>query len=100
LKVEDVAVGSGAAAERGSSVTIRWRGALNRGDAFGSGEVTFRIGARRVIAGLELGVVGMRVGGIRRLRVSPHLAYCDQAVPGVPAKAVLNFEVELLGVEV
>jgi FKBP-type peptidyl-prolyl cis-trans isomerase len=99
LKVEDVTAGSGAAAERGSTVSVRWRGTLNRGDPFGSGEVTFRIGERQVVAGLEMGVVGMRVGGTRRLRVSPHLAYRDQAVPGVPANAVLNFEVELLAVD-
>ena len=34
-----------------------------------------------------------------RLRVSPHLGYRDQAIPGVPPNAVLNFEVKLLGVE-
>ncbi|HWG46619.1 MAG TPA: FKBP-type peptidyl-prolyl cis-trans isomerase [Gemmataceae bacterium] len=34
--------------------------------------------------------------GTRRLRVSPHLGYHDQVVPGVPANAVLNFEVDLL----
>jgi FKBP-type peptidyl-prolyl cis-trans isomerase len=98
LKVEDTAVGTGAVAERGSTVLVRWRGTLNRGDEFGASESSFRIGERRVIAGLELGVVGMRVGGSRRLRVSPHLGYRDQAVPGVPPNAVLNFEVELLDV--
>ena len=50
-----------------------------------------------MVAGLSRGVIGMRVGGVRRLRVSPHLGYGDQAVPGVPANAVLVFEVELLG---
>ncbi len=35
---------------------------------------------------------------INQLRVSPHLGYRDQTVPGIPANAVLNFEVELLGV--
>ena len=80
-------------------VSIRWRGALNRGDQFGTGEVTFRVGERRVIAGLEKGVVGMRVGGVRLLRVSPHLGYSDRAIPGVPPHAVLNFEVELLAVQ-
>jgi peptidylprolyl isomerase len=98
LKVEDVTVGSGAVAEQGRTVCIRWHGTLNRGDEFGSGEVSFPIGERRVVAGLEMGVVGMRVGGTRRLRVSPHLGYRDQVVPGVPANAVLNFEVELLDV--
>lgn len=98
LNVVDVTVGSGAVAEQGRSVSVRWRGTLNRGDAFGSGEVSFRVGERRVIAGLDKGVVGMRVGGTRRLRVSPHMGYRDRVVPGVPADAVLNFEVELLDV--
>ena len=97
LKVEDVTLGTGATAEKGSTVSIRWRGTLNRGDEFGSGEVSFRIGERWVVAGLEMGVVGMRVGGIRRLRVSPHLGYGGKAVAGVPANAMLTFEVELLG---
>jgi FKBP-type peptidyl-prolyl cis-trans isomerase FkpA len=99
LKMEDVVVGAGAAAEQGTAVSIRWRGTLNRGAEFGAGEVSFRVGERRVVAGLEFGVLGMRVGGIRRLRVSPHLGYRDHAVPGVPANAVLTFEVELLRVE-
>lgn len=76
--------------------TIRWQGHLNRGDEFGSGEATFLIGGRNMIAGLERGVIGMQVGGIRKLRMSPHLAYRDQAVPGIPANAVLLFEIELL----
>jgi FKBP-type peptidyl-prolyl cis-trans isomerase len=99
LKVEDVSIGTGTTAERGSLISIRWRGTLNRGDEFGAGEVSFRIGQRQVIAGLEQGVVGMQVGGIRRLRVSPHLGYRDQHVPGVPANAVLSFEVELLAAQ-
>ena len=98
IDVEDVAVGGGLAAERGQIVTVRWRGTLNRGDSFGSGEVSFRVGGREVVAGLSRGVLGMRVGGVRRLRVSPHLGYRDQPVPGIPANAVLNFEVELLHV--
>ena len=98
LKVEEKSIGDGAVAERGSSVTVEWRGWLNRGEEFGSGTVDFEIGRRRVIAGLELGVVGMRVGGVRCLRVSPHLGYRDQQAPGMPPNAVLNFEVRLLNV--
>jgi len=98
LKVEDVTIGAGPTAEQGSTVSIRWRGTLNLGDEFGSGEVSFRAGERRVVAGLEKGVVGMRVGGVRRLRVSTHLGYRGQTVPGVPADAVLNFVVDLLAV--
>lgn len=98
VDIEDTTVGSGPAVERGQIVTIRWRGTLNRGDSFGEGEVFFKAGGREVVAGLSHGVIGMRVGGVRRLRVSPHLGCRDQAVPGVPANAVLNFEVEVPGV--
>lgn len=96
IKTEDVVVGLGPEVERGHVVSVRWRGTLNRGDEFGAGEVSFRAGGRDVIPGLSHGVMGMRVGGTRRLRVSPHLAYASRTVPGVPANAMLQFEVELL----
>jgi FKBP-type peptidyl-prolyl cis-trans isomerase len=52
-----------------------------------------------VIPGLEYGVEGMRVGGKRRLRVGPHLGYREEGVPGVvPANAVLEFHVTLVGI--
>jgi len=96
IDIEDLAVGDGPVADRGKVVSIRWRGTLNRGDSIGSGEVSFRAGSREVVAGLSRGVIGMRVGGVRRLRISPHLGYGDGEVPGVPANAVLVFEIELL----
>src|SRR4051794_35889762 len=73
IQGEDVKVGDGAMAERGRVVKIRWQAVLNRGDEVGAAVSTFRIGDRQVIAGLERGVIGMKVGGIRNLRISPHL---------------------------
>jgi len=96
IRGEDVRVGEGAVAERGRFATIRFECRLNDGDAVGSGTHTFRVGKREVIAGLDRGVIGMRVGGIRKLRVSPHLAYGDKGVAGIPPNAVLEFDVELL----
>jgi FKBP-type peptidyl-prolyl cis-trans isomerase len=96
IRGEDLSLGDGAVAERGRCVLISWRCTLNRGDEVNTGTVWFRIGARTVIAGLERGVIGMRVGGRRRLRISPHLAYRDQAVTGIPPNAVLDFDVKLL----
>jgi FKBP-type peptidyl-prolyl cis-trans isomerase len=50
-----------------------------------------------LIAGLFYGVDGMRVGGIRRLEIAPHLAYGDRGVPGViPPGALLNAEIAIL----
>ena len=98
IRGEDVKAGDGAVAERGCLVTVRWQCKLNRGEVVSESTSSFRIGKREVIAGLERGVIGMRVGGIRRLRISPHLAYRDQPVPGIPANSVLDFEVEMLEV--
>ena len=104
LKITELILGQGKLAEQGKVATIHYRGFLNRGEEFRSsyalGEPTsFRIGKRQVIAGLEKGIVGMRVGGKRRIRVSPHLAYRDESVPGIPPNAVLIFEIDLIDVQ-
>ena len=56
-----------------------------------------RIDRRSLVNGLFYGVEGMRVGGMRRLEIAPHLAYGDRGVPGViPANAVLTAEITIL----
>jgi FKBP-type peptidyl-prolyl cis-trans isomerase len=104
IEITELILGDGELAENGKVVTIHYRGFLNQGEQFRSsyeeGQPTsFCIGKRRVIAGLEKGVTGMRVGGKRRVKVSPHLAYGDKSVPGIPPNAVLVFEVELIDVQ-
>ena len=100
VKIKDLCMGAGREATRDSNVTIRFDCRLNQGDQLQSGvTMTFRLGARRVIAGLEKGVEGMRVGGVREFRVSPHLAYGQTGIPGkIPENAILIFTVELLEV--
>lgn len=101
VEYEDVKLGDGPTADRGTRVEVRYNLFLDRGEQIQENQLyTFRVGKRRVIPGLEYGVEGMRVGGERRLRVAPHLAYRDQAIPGqVPARAVLEFHVTLLRVD-
>jgi len=96
IRGQDLKIGEGPVAERGRLATVRWECNLNRGDHVRSGTDTFRIGKREVIAGLDRGVIGMRVGGIRKLHISPHLGYRDEGAFGIPPSAVLEFEVELL----
>jgi hypothetical protein len=56
-----------------------------------------RIDRENLINGLFYGMQGMRIGGTRRLRISPHLAYGKRGVPGViPADAVLDVEIHVL----
>jgi FKBP-type peptidyl-prolyl cis-trans isomerase len=57
----------------------------------------YRIDRRSFINGLFYGVDGMRVGGTRRLEISPHLAYGDRGVPGmIPENAVLTAEITIV----
>ena len=93
--------GYGSPAARGDRLQVYCCGKLRRGDVFQESHVTtFTLGAREVIPGLEYGVEGMRVGGRRRVRVPPHLAYGGRGVPGVvPANALLVFDLELLSAD-
>jgi FKBP-type peptidyl-prolyl cis-trans isomerase len=75
IEITELRLGNGLTAERGKTVTVRYDGFLNRGDKFQENVTcTFRVGSREVIPGLAHGVEGMQVGGLRRVRVSPHLA--------------------------
>jgi hypothetical protein len=100
IEIETDVPGHGAVAERGKTVVIRYDGFLHRGDSFQKGQVSeFVLGKRDVIAGLEYGVEGMRVGGRRRFHAAPHLCYREDGVPGViPSNALLTFDVELVAV--
>ena len=105
VTVEELTIGTGERAAAGTIVTIQYRGVLTRGDPFRSSSdegqpLRVHVGRREVIAGLELGLLGMRVGGRRRLVISPPLAYGTRGVPGsIPPNAVLILEVELLDVQ-
>ena len=57
---------------------------------------TIVLGQRQAIAGIEHALVGMKAGGYRKVRISPHLAYRDKGVPDlIPADAVLVVEIWL-----
>jgi len=89
----------------GSTVTVLYVGRLTNGtvfdDAFARNQpIQFRIGANQVIPGFEQGIVGMRVGGRRRITIPPDLAYGSQGrPPAIPPNATLVFEVELTAVQ-
>ncbi len=103
LVKEDLALGEGAEAVAGRVVEVHYTGWLLDGKVFDSsrerGPFAFALGAGQVIKGWDQGVLGMRVGGKRKLTIPPELAYGMRGFPGViPAMATLTFEVELLDV--
>jgi FKBP-type peptidyl-prolyl cis-trans isomerase FkpA len=104
LFIEDLAVGSGSEAlGPGQFITVHYTGWLADGTEFDSsrgGEpFAFPLGVGYVIPGWDAGLVGMRVGGRRRLTIPPHLGYGAQGAGAlVPPHATLTFEVELLDI--
>jgi FKBP-type peptidyl-prolyl cis-trans isomerase len=109
LKTNDIIVGSGAQAVKGSTVTVHYAGWLynngHRGKKFDSSldsgqPFTFKLGAGKVIEGWDRGIEGMRIGGKRELTIPPQLGYGDSgAPPDIPPGAILSFEVQLLDVQ-
>ena len=98
LNIEDVVVGTGATVVTGDTVTVTYVGTLTSGTQFETGTYTFRVGAGTVIKGWDQGLVGMRVGGKRRLTIPPNLAYGSQATGSIPANSTLKFDITLLAI--
>lgn len=109
--------GEGKSAQRGDRVVYNTRIFLNRGEEVPLNEIQARhlpaklvrvaeettfidhtiiLGRRQAMAGVEHALLGMKVGGYRKVRVSPHLAYHDKGIPDlIPPDAVLICEIWL-----
>jgi FKBP-type peptidyl-prolyl cis-trans isomerase len=102
----DVITGTGAIATQGRTIMVSYTGWLydptrpeSKGTQFDSnGGFTFPLGVGRVIPGWDQGVVGMRIGGLRRLVIPPNLAYGSQANGQIPGNSTLVFDIMLLAV--
>jgi peptidylprolyl isomerase len=103
LKVEDLIEGKGPAAKAGDKIAVRYVGVLyDNNKEFDSswkrGKAPFELtlGQGQVIPGWDQGLVGMKVGGRRRLTIPPDLAYGAQGQPPtIPANSTLVFDVDL-----
>jgi FKBP-type peptidyl-prolyl cis-trans isomerase len=105
LVAQDLVVGTGATAEEGDKVSVKYAGWLydnckefdsswKRGDNF-----DLTLGGGQVIAGWDNGIAGMKVGGRRKLIIPPDQAYGAQGQPPtIPANATLVFIVDLVKV--
>ncbi|MBB6119189.1 FKBP-type peptidyl-prolyl cis-trans isomerase [Nocardiopsis algeriensis] len=105
LEITDIVVGEGAQAGHGKTVSVHYVGvAFSTGEEFDASwnrgaPLSFRLGAGQVISGWDQGVLGMRVGGRRKLVIPPHLAYGDRGAGGlIKPGETLIFVCDLVGV--
>ena len=117
LKLLEEREGEGTPTNRGDRVLFNMRLFLNKGDEIPLNEMqakhppkemirvvdgvtlidhTILLGRREAMGGVEHALIGMKVGGYRKVRVSPHLAYRDKGIPDlIPPDAVLIVELWL-----
>lgn len=104
VKIEDIRVGNGPEAKSGKRAQVYYEGRLKSNnkvfDSLKTGAgFKFGLGRGEVIKGWDVGVVGMKVGGKRRITCPPHMAYGARgSPPTIPPNSTLVFEVELKGV--
>ena len=104
LKIEDTKEGTGPAVKSGDLIVIHYKGTLADGTTFDSSydrgepfETT--IGTGQVIEGWDKGIIGLKVGGKRKLTIPPTMGYGDRAAGSIPPNSTLIFEVELLEIK-
>jgi FKBP-type peptidyl-prolyl cis-trans isomerase len=100
LYSQDLVVGTGATAVNGKSLGVTYTGWLVNGTQFdsnvGKATFTFVLGFANVIGGWDEGLVGMKVGGKRRLVIGSALGYGPSGFLAIPPNATLVFDVQLL----
>lgn len=104
LYYQDVEPGSGLAARDGHVLDTHYTGWLTTGEEFGTSRegapYSFQLGRHQAPRGIEEGVTGMRIGGVRRLVVPPSLGYGSRGQPPtIPPSATLVYEIELLNIK-
>jgi FKBP-type peptidyl-prolyl cis-trans isomerase FkpA len=105
--VTDLVVGTGATAANNLRATVNYTGWLydtgkpfGKGTQFQTGSFSFTIGTGSVIKGFDQGIIGMQVGGQRRLIIPPDLAYGSSPPdPSIPVNATLLFDITLTSLQ-
>jgi FKBP-type peptidyl-prolyl cis-trans isomerase len=105
LKIEDIVEGTGSAVKAGDTAEVNYVGTLLDGRKFDSSydrnqTFEFPVGAGRVIKGWDEGLVGMKVGGKRKLTIPSDMAYGPQGAGGIIGpNTPLQFEIELVSIK-
>jgi len=104
LSIQDITFGTGETAQNGDTIIVHYVGSLNDGKVFDASTArgepfSFTLGAGDVIKGWDIGVLGMKEGGVRELVIPANLAYGENTVGSIPAGSELTFLIQLIQVE-
>lgn len=102
FNIEDTAIGDGLAVNPGDKVVVHYTGRLSDGTIFDNSNdrgtpFIFNLGAREVIPGWDLGLIGMKIGGTRKLTIPASMGYGNRSAGKIPPNSTLFFEIVLLG---
>ena|SRR3989344_465760 len=101
VMVQDLIVGTGAVAQKGQKVLINYIARLENNTIFETSPsdhpFSFILGDGQVLPGLDKGMYGMQVGGVRIITIPPELGYGSKGKQGVvPPNTTLIYQVEFL----
>ena len=102
LEIEETTVGTGAEAVDGKDVEVNYKGTFLNGHLFDRTDKApykIKLGVTRLIKGFTDGVRGMKVGGRRKVTIPYLLAYGEKGRSGIPPRATLVFELEVVSVK-
>ena len=105
LQTTDIKVGTGAEIKAGQIAQVLYVGSFLDSKVFdssaqhGNKPIEFTVGQGQVVKGLDMGIIGMKVGGVRKMIISPELGYGAQGNPVIPANSTLMFEITLVGIK-
>ncbi|KAG6066398.1 peptidylprolyl isomerase fpr4 [Claviceps aff. humidiphila group G2b] len=103
VTIDDRTIGKGRTVKNGDTVGVRYIGKLANGQQFDANKkgkpFSFKAGKGQVIKGWDIGVVGMAIGGERRLIIPAQLGYGSRGMPGIPANSQLTFDIKLLEIK-
>ena len=105
LQIEEIECGDGEEAQKGDTLEVHYEGTLEDGTKFDASRdhgstFEFQVGAGQVIQGWDEGLIGMKIGGVRKLTIPPELGYgAAGAPPAIPPNSTLIFEIELVDIK-
>ncbi|PHH78084.1 hypothetical protein CDD82_3213 [Ophiocordyceps australis] len=103
VTIDDRTIGKGRTVKNGDTVGVRYIGKLANGQQFDANKkgkpFNFKVGKGQVIKGWDIGIVGMAIGGERRLIIPAQAGYGSRGMPGIPPNSQLTFDVKLLEIK-